>query len=154
MNGTRALHPSELNPSVIARFESKYQVDDSGCWLWTAAVKSNGYGVFGIGPASANHSYYAHRVAYVLYVGEIPDGLHIDHLCRVKACVNPEHLEPVTNAENHARQVATVTHCPRNHEYTDQNTLVSKGTRYCRECNRESAQRRRDANVLRAKTGK
>jgi len=83
----------------------------------------------------------AHRVAYELVVGPIPDGLHIDHLCRRPICVNPAHLEAVTQRENTRRgNGATArngrkTHCPAGHEYTDGNTYLARtGRRTCRSC--------------------
>ncbi|WP_390623415.1 HNH endonuclease signature motif containing protein [Subtercola endophyticus] len=145
VNGTRTRpsHPP-IDERVIARFSTKYRVDESGCWLWSAAIKENGYGTFGIGPAVASFQYYAHRVSYEINIGPIPDGLQIDHLCRVRSCVNPAHLEPVTNAENNQRRTALITHCPRGHEYTDANTYVWRGARFCRECSRLKEQRARD----------
>lgn len=82
------------------RFLAKMSVDEaSGCWVWTAARTSKGYGQFRIGPRPVR----AHRYAYTLLVGPIPDGLQLDHLCRNRLCVNPGHLEPVTNWENTLR---------------------------------------------------
>jgi hypothetical protein len=83
---------------VARRFWSKVSVDpDSGCWLWTAAIDpQTGYARLGLGKKAAN----GHRVAYELLVGDVPEGLEIDHLCRVRHCVNPDHLEPVTHREN------------------------------------------------------
>ena len=123
------------------RFWAKVAKED-GCWLWAGALDRHGYGVFRY-EARAQR---AHRVAWMLVNGSIPDGLVLDHLCRVPKCVNPAHLEPVTNRENvvvrsalstsgrHARQ----THCMRGHEFTLENTRVRKGrhgpVRACRTC--------------------
>jgi hypothetical protein len=73
---------------------------NSGCWLWTAYIDKGGYGNFRMGRQS---SLMAHRVAYEALVGDIPAGLVVDHSCRTRCCVNPEHLEPVTQKENTAR---------------------------------------------------
>lgn len=78
-----------------ARFWAKVD-KQSDCWVWTGAIKPNGYGTFGAGKKTC----YAHRWAYEHVVGSIPDGMHIDHLCRNRACVNPAHLEPVSSAVN------------------------------------------------------
>ena len=129
-----------LPPASVVRFWAK--VDKSGdCWLWTAAVDPRGYGAFG-GP---NHRrVFAHRVAYELLKGPIPQGLELDHLCRQPSCVNPDHLEPVTHAENVRRgecgsHQRAKTHCPHGHEYTPENTVHTKeGWRTCRTCKRIS----------------
>lgn len=93
-------------PSVEERFWSKVvEIDgDGSCWLWTAAKSGKGYGCVVID----RRRYPAHRVAYEMFVGPIPEGLEIDHLCRVRNCVNPAHLEPVTHAENVRRAMKKV----------------------------------------------
>jgi hypothetical protein len=115
--------------------------NDSECWLWTGGFMGTGYGGFFLNGRMT----VAHRVAYELLVGPIPDGLHIDHLCRVRACVKPDHLEPVTLAENNRRAGSAVTSCRRaGHPYTPQNTYYApNGTRRCRECERERNRKRR-----------
>lgn len=113
------------------------------CWLWRAAVARNGYGTFG----RDGQTRYAHRVAYELVRGPIPEGLVIDHLCRVRACVNPAHLEAVSLIENLRRIIrknSLKTECIHGHAFTPANTIVGvdrrSGTprkrRDCRECAR------------------
>lgn len=129
------MHAREL--PLSERFESKFVPEpNSGCWLWLASV-SQGYGVIKIG----GRYHRAHRVAYGMFRGPVPDGLVIDHLCRNTFCVNPDHLEPVTIGENvrrgfSSRQTAKVTHCAHGHEYTPANTMEYGGRRFCRACNR------------------
>jgi hypothetical protein len=112
------------------------------CWLWTGMANANGYGMCNRAPTHGRLAA-AHRVAYELLVGPIPDGLELDHLCRVRNCVNPTHLEPVTGAENRRRAGLAKTHCPQGHEYTTENTyLKPTGGRQCRACNRPAARPR------------
>lgn len=125
------------------RFWAK--VDRSGgpdaCWNWTASTTADGYGRFRVRPESSGESQkaLAHRVAYELLVGPIPDGLQIDHLCRNRGCVNPAHLEPVTGQENTLRgdtipaSHAAQTHCTRGHLLSGANLRLSpNGARVCR----------------------
>ena len=111
------------------------------CWLWTAGKAPNGYGKCWLDGRTVG----AHRAIYELLVGPIPEGLVIDHLCRVRHCVNPDHLEPVTQQENllrgdtfQARNRAK-THCPQGHPYDESNTRMFAGKRACRTCGRKSA---------------
>lgn len=124
-----------MTPDLLpARMAAKVRVTEQGCWEWTAALQSSGYGCTGIGNRRVG---LAHRVAYELLVGPIPAGLQIDHLCRNKRCVNPAHLEPVTASENQRRARSLITHCPKGHEYTPENTVIVHGRqRNCRECTR------------------
>jgi hypothetical protein len=82
---------------------------------------------------------YAHRVAYQYFVGEIPVGLEIDHVCRNRGCVNPEHLELVTRGENTKRANDARTHCQHGHAFTPDNTAVYNAMRYCVKCRRDAA---------------
>jgi hypothetical protein len=84
----------------MERFLAKVKKDSSGCWLWTGGRKPTGYGNF---KAHSKSTVNAHRWSYEQHVGPIPDGLVLDHLCRVRHCVNPAHLEPVTTRVNLAR---------------------------------------------------
>jgi hypothetical protein len=131
---------------VADRFWEK--VDRRGpkeCWPWLAGKNRWGYGHLHVGSkADFSHRLVsAHRLVYELVVGPIPEGLTIDHLCRNRACVNPAHLEPVTNRINILRGIgaaalhAKKTHCPQGHPYDEENTYIyPNGARYCRECNR------------------
>lgn len=120
-------------PAPVRFFE---KVDAAGpCWLWTASL-SKGYGQFWTG----ERLQMAHLWAWEHLVGPIPAGLDLDHLCRVRRCVNPDHLDPVTRAENLARGAtiparnARKTHCLMGHEFTEANTYRHRGARYCRAC--------------------
>lgn len=105
------------------------------CWLWLASRDVNGYGQF---MAKTRHvPAKAYRWAYEATVGPVPAGLQLDHLCRVRLCVNPSHLEPVTGEENMRRQFAAVTHCPQGHAYTPENTRMWGRQRRCIACDVE-----------------
>lgn len=119
------------------------------CWLWKGARTSHGYGTFVVDGRRRSKKYgMAHRVAYELVVGPIPAGLTIDHLCRVPACVNPKHLEPVSMSVNVLRGDAPTknaalnlakTHCPQGHPYSGANLYVyPDGRRGCRKCRNAS----------------
>jgi hypothetical protein len=117
---------------VPIRFWAKVDRTD-GCWYWRGHIIPLGYGQFGIGNRKLVR---AHRYAYEQLIGPIPDGLELDHLCGVRHCVNPSHLEPVTHAENMRR--SRKTHCKRGHELAGDNLYFTKrGDRGCRACRTE-----------------
>lgn len=123
------------------RLEEKVE-HRGGHWLWTGSTTSNGYGKIGAGEKRG--WLLAHRVSYELFVGPIPTGLQVDHLCRVRNCVNPEHLEAVTHAENLRRGAgppkkrpwSLKTHCKHGHEFTPENTKQEPGGKRCLTCRR------------------
>lgn len=125
--------PRKLIP-LIDRLMCRVVLDDNGCWLWTDATRE-GYGVLGRG-ARVEGINYAHRETYAYFIGPIPDGLHIDHLCRVRACCNPYHLEPVSQAENNLRAARANrrTACRRGHTYTPESSYSNAKQRVCRTC--------------------
>jgi hypothetical protein len=132
----------ELLKSVVdrhgRRFLGKVRPDDNGCWMWIGAVHSRGYGHFWSGEKLV----LAHRFSYTFFVGPIPPGLVIDHLCRTPLCVNPAHLEAVTERVNILRgtgvtaQQAVKTHCVHGHPLSGENLMVlaRTGERVCRIC--------------------
>lgn len=137
---------------LAERLLSRYTVDEeTGCWLWTGNINSQGYGL--ILPNGSNQRLRAHRAMYELLVGPIPEGLTLDHLCHSadascvggsscqhRRCVNPAHLEPVTRGENVRRGAPPKrTHCPKGHPYDEANTYRRKsGGRVCRTCGRSA----------------
>ncbi len=127
-------------PPVHQNFWGRVLVGD-GCWGWIGTRNNRGYGRYRAVRGS-NREVVAHRIAYEMVIGAVPDGLQLDHLCRNRGCVNPWHLEPVTCRENLMRGVgfsavnAMKTHCPEGHEYTAANTYINvrRYGRHCRTC--------------------
>lgn len=132
---------------MVERFWPKVNKTKT-CWLWTGSKNNKGYGQIARGaPAPRNKKMvYAHRVSYEMVNGPIPEGLSLDHLCRMPSCVNPAHLEAVTHKENTLRGVgfaavnARKTHCPKGHPLSGENLCVPRMPwRICKECLRVSA---------------
>ena len=137
-----------LRPAPEDRFWRK--VDKSsprGCWEWLGSQDGQGYGLFSLHGVTKR----AHRFAYLSLVGPIPAGLVIDHLCRNRLCVNPEHMEPVTNQENlrrgqgHDVSQGRRNTCPAGHTYSPENTYINpRGAKCCRTCSAAARKRYED----------
>lgn len=142
--------------SPLDRIAGKYMPEpNSGCWLWTDSLDRHGYGQFNVGcrTPGRNSVKRAHRVMYELLVGPVPVSLDLDHRCRTRSCVNPDHLEPVTRKENLGRSPLVTSDrgrdaCREGHRYTTHTTRMAvrgaKVTRRCRVCDRIAARRSRD----------
>lgn len=136
-------YPLKFRPAHVvaaedmARFLAKVDKTES-CWLWTAFCDKHGYAKFSVGGRTRR----AHRFAFERFVGPIPEGYEIDHLCRNRSCVNPAHMEAVTPRVNGYRSFSPMgvnhrkTHCPYGHPYDAANTYLTprEGSRQCREC--------------------
>ena len=140
--------PVTLSAQYIAalteRFFRKVTVTDD-CWLWTGGIAGQ-YGQF----RCKDKRVPAHRFSYEMFVGPIPEGLFVDHLCCVKRCVKPTHLEPVTHAENMRRaRRSNDVHCANGHAWTPENSYTSKaGYRVCRVCSKGAGKRSTIKRVL------
>jgi hypothetical protein len=135
---------NRLPPRIAAKISPEPM---TGCWLWTGAMcgSDTAYGQTSID----RKKILAHRVVYEVFKGAIPAHFHIDHLCRQRSCVNPDHLEPVTSRENTYRgtnfmaDMFDQTHCKRGHELSGDNLYLWHGHRHCRACNTERKRRTR-----------
>lgn len=118
------------------------------CWIPTQTPKPDGYVQLRYYKEKGK---YLHRLMYETFLGDIEDGLYLDHLCRERSCCNPNHLEPVTNAENIRRGLSgnyqkVKTHCPRGHAYDKANTYHYKEQRHCKKC-RNIAQKKYEGRL-------
>lgn len=136
--------------TIEAKFLASFRkADPSECWDWLGTINSNGYGrLYFIGTPVRSTN--AHRFSHEHFKGPIPQGLVIDHLCRNRRCVNPAHLEAVTDKENFRRGIgaemsrqarAARTHCGNGHPYAEFEVLLPSGGRFCRACKRAQKSR-------------
>jgi hypothetical protein len=141
-----------MRAPLVDRLLARREITEAGCWQWTGATNRGGYGVIGAGSRDLG-TVLTHRASYELFVGQIPDGLHLDHLCNNRVCFNPAHLEAVTQRENNLRAVPVrkanyqrPTKCKRGHEYTPENTIPRPtGWLLCRTCRDDRAREYRRA---------
>jgi HNH endonuclease len=122
-------------------FEDYYIPEpNSGCWLWLGFIEPRtGYAKLKVDGKTQS----AHTISYKLHIGSVPDGKELHHTCRMRTCVNPEHLKPVTRQEHREYHSALQTHCKYGHEFTPANTILKSN--WCRDC-RTCKQRRNDIN--------
>lgn len=123
-----------MNVEAVRTYvRQRIEIAPSGCWLWRGPKLNGGYGAAHVAGLKTT----AHRVAFMAWVGPVPRGLELDHVCKNILCVRPDHLEAVTHLENVRRSAkANATHCVRGHRFDEANTYVkSNGCRSCRKCN-------------------
>lgn len=149
-----------MSRRLAEKFWDRVVIAGEGCWLWDGVVaRAHGYGSLSQRYGGKVVTHRAHRLSYELLVGPIPDGMELDHLCRVRDCVRPDHLEPVSHAENVRRGLAPdalrrrraeTTHCPQGHPYAGDNLHIYTDKRdyehrVCRACRDARNQARRAA---------
>lgn len=141
--------PVRTDEEWTTDFIARIRHDQSGCWVWMGYIGTQGYGQASL----RRRDEYVHRLSHELWVGPIPDGYDVDHLCHNRdvaceggitclhrRCVNPDHLEAISKKENRRRQRNVIeqmnrTHCPQGHPYDDENTISVRGNgRNCRQC--------------------
>lgn len=144
--------------SMKDRIQRNITEDADGCWIWQRKIQTAGYGQINLQINGRPVTRLAHRVSYEAFVGPIPTGLWIDHLCRVRSCVNPAHLEPVTPQQNvwrspiHAAHSRSRGECPKGHVLAQVGTYKIRGYDVCKPCNRASTAKYR-AKKAAAKAG-
>lgn len=137
---------------TVEYLRARCEDNEKGCWLWQGAL-AHGYGIVGRNQTGSTN---VHKVIYILTHGLVPDGMELDHLCRNRACCNPEHLEPVTHLENMARGVSRcekLTECLQGHPFVEGSYYATKnGKRVCKQCqsvrHREYRERRDASGAL------
>lgn len=153
--------PTRTRAQVIDHLAENFEVDDNGCWVWTGRLQSEGYAAMTWKQDGIYHIPGGHRVVLHAIGQPVPRDKVVDHLCRNRACINPDHLEVVVQRENILRSPiapgalnAAKTHCANNHPYSEENTYVytfKRGrkttVRVCRTCRRASRERRRAARM-------
>ena len=134
------MHPRPIQDRLIEKIAEPYD-GHNDCWLWTGGTAGKGYGNIQVGGRKGRKQY-VHRVSYEMFVGPIPTGYHIDHLCRNRRCIRPDHLAAIPGSENSSQGNGSKTHCPAGHAYNEVNTRIYRGKRYCRACHSGEYQRR------------
>ncbi|TFH66582.1 MAG: HNH endonuclease [Gemmatimonadales bacterium] len=132
---------------VLVRLMRRIEIQEDGCWVWIGSRTRTGYGMMNYG--GKGHNRLTHRVSYEIFKGEIPEDLELDHLCRTRACANPDHLEAVTPKVNRDRGQsipainAQKTHCKSGHLLSGENLYIipSTGSRVCLICKKSLAKR-------------
>lgn len=129
-----------FTPQDISRLMSGFDEDATGCWIWRGSKDRGGYGTINARCFGVSRTVSTHRMSYQVWIGPVLRPYQLDHLCRVPACGNPDHLEIVTQSENVRRGYASGsrkrTHCKNGHEFTPENTYIhrEKNGNWRRQC--------------------